>query len=100
MAGYSVGRRDGDTLVVDTIGFNGKTWLDNAGHPTTDALHTTERFHRRDFGNIDLQLTIDDPKAYIKPWTVAESLKFWPDTELLEYVCNENEQDRKHLPGN
>jgi hypothetical protein len=97
--GYSVGRWDGDTLVVDTIGFNGKTWLDGVGHPTTDALYTTERFHRRDFGHLDLQLTIDDPKAYTKPWTVAESMEFWPDTDLLESVCNENEKDLKHLPG-
>jgi len=61
--GYSVGRWDGDTLVVDLTGFNGKTWLDVVGHPTTDALHVTERFRRRDFGHLDIQLTIDDPKA-------------------------------------
>jgi hypothetical protein len=98
--GYSVGRWDGDTLVVDTTGFNGKKWLDNtAGHPSTDALHITERFRRRDFGHINLQLTIDDPKAYTKPWTVSLPLVFFPDTELLESVCNENEKDLKHLPG-
>jgi len=95
--GYSVGHWDGDTLVVDTAGFNGKAWLDFAGHPTTDALHIRERFRRRDFGHLDLQLTIDDPKAYPKPWTVSLSWQFRPDTELLEYVCNENEKDLKHL---
>jgi hypothetical protein len=71
--GYSVGRWADDTLVVETTGFNGKTWLDLSGHPTTDALRITERFRRRDFGHLDLQLTIDDPKAYTKPWTVVES---------------------------
>jgi hypothetical protein len=95
--GYSVGRWDGDTLVIDTTGFNGKMWLDLSGHPSTDALHITERFQRRDFGHLDLQLTIDDPKAYTKPWTVRESWQIFPGTELLEYVCNENEKDLKHL---
>jgi hypothetical protein len=97
--GYSLGRWDGDTLVVDTTGFNGKTWLDVAGHPATDALHVTERFRRRDFGHLDVQLTIDDPKAYAKPWTVSLSWQLWPDTELLEDVCNENEKDVKHMVG-
>jgi hypothetical protein len=95
--GYSVGRWDGDTLVVDTTGFNGKTWLDQTGHPITDAAHVTERFHRRDFGHMDLQFTIDDPKAYTKPWTVTEPMVLLPDTDLIEYVCNENEKDLKHL---
>jgi hypothetical protein len=98
--GYSVGRWDGDNLVVDTIGFNGKTWLDNrAGHPSTDALHITEQFRRRDFGHLDLTLTIDDPKAYTQPWTVKETMQISPDTELLEFVCNENEKDLKHIVG-
>ena len=96
--GYSVGRWDGDTLVVDTSGFNGKTWLDVRGHPTTEALHVTERFRRRDFGHLDIQLTIDDPKAYTKPWTVnLLPLHFDGDNELLEDVCNENEKDLKHM---
>ena len=97
--GYSVGRWDGDTLVTDTAGFNGKMWLDLSGHPSTDALYITERFQRRDFGHLDLQLTIDDPKAYTKPWTVNESWQIFPGTELLEYVCNENEKDVKHMVG-
>jgi hypothetical protein len=98
--GYSVGRWDGDVLVVDTTGFNGKKWLDQvAGHPTTNALHVTERFWRRDFGHLDIQLTIDDPKAYTKPWTITLPMQFDADTELLEYVCNENEKDLKHMVG-
>ena len=97
--GYSVGRWDGDTLVVDTTGFNGKTWLDVAGHPETEALHLTERFRRRDFGHLDLQITIDDPKAYTKPWSVEMPMQLFADTELMEYVCNENEKDSKHIMG-
>ena len=95
--GYSVGHWDLDTLVVETTGFNGKTWLDQAGHPTTDALRVTERFHRRDFGHLDIQVTIDDPKTYTKAWTVTEPMQLLPDTDLIEFVCNENEKDLKHL---
>lgn len=97
--GYSVGHWDGDTLVVDTSGFNGKTWLDVAGHPTTDALHIIEHFRRRDLGHLDIQITIDDPKAYTRPWAVMVRLQLDADTELLEYVCNENEKDVKHMVG-
>jgi hypothetical protein len=97
--GNSVDGWDRDTLVVDSTGFNGKSWLDLAGHPSTDALHITERFRRRDFGHLELQLTIDDPKAYNKPWTVNESWQLFLDTELIEFVCNENEKDLKHMVG-
>ncbi len=95
--GYSVGKWQGDTLVVDSSGFNGNTWLDQAGHPTTEALQVTERFHRRDFGHLDIQITIDDPKAYTKPWTVTEPFHLLADQDLIEFICNENEQDLKHL---
>jgi hypothetical protein len=95
--GYSAGHWEGETLVVETTGFNGKTWLDQAGHPTTDALHVTERYHRRDFGHLDIQVTIDDPKAYTRAWTVTEPMELLPDTDLIEFVCNENEKDLKHL---
>jgi hypothetical protein len=88
--GYSVGHWDGDTFVVETAGFNDKGWLDNAGKPATDHLRVTERFIRKDFGHMDIQITIDDSKAYTKPWTVTQQLAFQPDTELLEYICNEN----------
>jgi hypothetical protein len=97
--GYSVGRWDGDTLVVDTTGFNGRTWLDQVGHPATEALHVTERFHRTDFGHMDLKITIDDPKAYTKPWSVNEDLKLMVNSEIMEFICSENNRDVPHLPG-
>ena len=97
--GYSVGKWDGDALVVDTIGFNGKAWLDQEGHPASDALHVTERFRRTTFGQLELQITIDDPKTYTKPWTVIEKPHLLADTELLEFVCLENERDQKHMVG-
>jgi hypothetical protein len=97
--GYSVGKWEGDTLVVETVGFNGKSWLDLVGHPSTDALRITERLRRRDFGHLDIQLTVDDPKAYTKPWTLNMPELRFVDTELLENVC-ENEKDLKHLPNN
>jgi hypothetical protein len=95
--GYSIGQWDRDALVVESAGFNGKMWLDLAGHPTTEALRVTERFRRLDFGHLELALTIDDPKAYTKPWTATERLELSPDIDLLEFVCNENERDLKHL---
>src|SRR4051794_2641124 len=69
--GYSVGRWDGDTLVVDSAGFGDNVWLDNFGHPATDSLRVTERFRRQDFGHLSIEVTIDDPKTYRKPWTVT-----------------------------
>jgi hypothetical protein len=97
--GYSVGKWDGDTLVVESRGFNGKAWLDQLGRPTTDALHVTERFRRKDFGHLDIQVTIDDSKAYTKPWTVTYNADLLPEGELLEFICNENNRDLLHLPG-
>jgi hypothetical protein len=95
--GYSLGSWRGDELVVESTGFNGKTWIDVAGHPSTEALHITERLRRRDFGHLELQVTIDDPKAYTKPWTVGLPLHLLPDGDLLEFVCNENEKDSEHM---
>jgi hypothetical protein len=97
--GYSVARWDGDTLVVESSGFNGKAWLDQVGHPSTEALRVTERFIRRDFGHMDIVSTIDDPKAYKKPWSYTQPLRLLADTELLELVCNENNTDLPHLKG-
>ena len=97
--GYSVGHWDGDTLVVDSAGYTDQSWLDMGGHPHSEALHITERFHRRDFGHIDLSVTFQDPKAYNKPWTIAFTVNMAPDTEMLEYVCAENERDKTHLVG-
>ena len=95
---YSVGRWEGGTLVVENTGFNDLGWLDDGGHPQTEALHVTERFRRRDFGHMDLQLTIDDPKAYTKPWGPTLRLNFQPDDELMESIC-ENEKDVPHMVG-
>jgi len=97
--GYSVGHWEGDTLVVESNGFNGKAWLSGRGNPTTDAMHLTERIRRRDFGHMDIQITIDDPKAYTKPWTAQLHPELLPDTDLLEFVCGENERDVRHLVG-
>jgi hypothetical protein len=97
--GYSAGRWEGNTLVVDTRGFNGRSWLDQVGKPTTDKLHVIERYTRKDFGHMDLEITIDDPGAYTKPWTVKQNLTLLPDTELLEFICNENNKDVVHLSG-
>jgi hypothetical protein len=98
--GYSVGKWEGDTFVVDTIGVNERTWMDNAGRPHSDAMHLTERYTRKDFGHMDMQLTIDDPKAYTKPWTVSENARLMADTDLLEYICSEDNKDIPHLVGN
>jgi hypothetical protein len=90
--GYSSGTWDGDTLVIDTTGFVDETWLDFRGHPATDALHLIERYRRTDFGHLQIEFTIDDPKAYVKPWNVTMSFDLLPDTELIEHLC-ENEKD-------
>ena len=97
--GYSTAKWDGDTLVIDTRGFNGRLWLDQLGRPSTDALHVIERFHRRDFGHMDIQVTIDDPGAYTRPWSVMQEVALRHDTELMEFICNENNRDLEHLPG-
>jgi hypothetical protein len=97
--GYSTGHWDDDTLVVESTGFNGKIWLDQLGKPTTDQLSVTERFRRIDYGHMEIEATIDDPGAYTKPWTVKQTYHLLPDTELLEFICNENNQDLEHLPG-
>ena len=95
--GYSIGRWEGDAFVVETIGFNGKTHLDAFGHPHTEALRMTERYRRIDFGRIDVEITYDDPKTFAKPFTVTQTLRFQPDSELLEAVCTENQRDGQDL---
>ena len=97
--GYSIGKWEGDTLVVQSNGFNGKAWLDQAGHTTSEALRTTERYHRTAFGRLEITTTIDDPDVYKKPWTVVQPAVLFPDTDLLEHVCNENNKDLEHLKG-
>ena len=96
--GYSVGRWEGDTLVVESSGFTDRVWLDYDGHPHTEALRVTERYHRRDFGHLDVKVTFDDPGAYARPWTVSVPLELYPDTELLEEVCRENEKFLSRVP--
>ena len=97
--GYSVGHWDGDTLVVESFGFNDRTWLDHLGHPHTEALRMTERYHRRDFGNLDLEVTFSDPGAYSKPWTLAVTAQLAADTEMLEWVCKDNPRNVEHWVG-
>ena len=95
--GYSVGTWEGDSLAVDTVGFNDRGWLDGSGHPHSEALHIQERYRRRDFGHMDVQVTLDDPKMYTRPFSIKYTLDLVPDSELAEYVCDENERDRSHL---
>ena len=93
--GYSTGKWEGDTLVVDSGGFNGRIWLDQLGKPSTEALHVNMRFLRKDFGHMDIQITIDDPKAYTKPWTVTVEATLATSGDLLEFICLENEKDTR-----
>lgn len=97
--GYSVGRWDGNTLVVTTNGYNDRTLIDGEGHRHSEALRVTERFTRRDLGHMDVQVTFEDPKAYAKPITIPVEATLQPDTELIEYVCAENERSRPRLIG-
>jgi hypothetical protein len=95
--GYSVGRWNGDELNVTSAGFRDGIWLDRNGSPLTEAATITERFHRMNFGELEIQITVDDPKAYTKPWTVKLNSFLAPDTEMLDYYCLENEKDGRHL---
>jgi hypothetical protein len=95
--GYSVGKWVEDTLVVETRGFNGKSWIDQTGTPTTDQMRVIESFRRKDFGHLEIDVTVDDPKAYTRPWNVTYQANFLPDSELMEYVCLENEKDIVHM---
>jgi hypothetical protein len=97
--GNSVGQWEGDTLVVHTQGFNDKSWLDVSGHTHSEAMQLTESFHRRDFGHMEAQITVDDPKTYTKPFTINFNLRLLPDTDLIEFSCTENEKDVSHLSG-
>ena len=97
--GYSVGRWEGDTLVVESFGFNDRTWLDHDGHPHTEALRVTERYRRRDVGNLDVEVTFTDPGTYARPFTVAVRAELAADTEILEWVCNEGRSGLEHWVG-
>jgi hypothetical protein len=97
--GYSVGKWTGDVFVVETVGFNDKAPLDMLGHPRSESLHLTESFRRRDFGHLEAQITVDDPKTYTKPVTIRVNHRLRADTELIESFCSEGERDLAHFPG-
>jgi Carboxypeptidase regulatory-like domain len=96
--GHSTGRWDGDVLVVDTIGFNDRSWIDAQGHPHTEGMHVIERFRRADLGHLEIEFTIDDPGAYAKPWIIKRVAELDPGDEVGEYVC-ENNHDPEHMVG-
>lgn len=95
--GYSTGHWEGDTLTVQTAGFRDHMWLDAIGNPMTDAAKILEKFRRPDFGHMDIEVTVDDPKAYTKPWTVTLHQVIALNTDLLDFVCADNEKDDSHL---
>ncbi|HTA45253.1 MAG TPA: hypothetical protein VK789_22550 [Bryobacteraceae bacterium] len=97
--GNSVGKWDGDTLVIDVTGMNDKTFLDTNGHPHSDQLHLIEKFRRTGPETMSYEVTVDDPKVYVAPWTQSRVLRLQKGLELMEYVCLENEKDREHLRG-
>jgi hypothetical protein len=97
--GYSTGKWDGDTLVVETSGFRDGGWLDINGSPLTDAAKTIERFRRMNYGSLEIEITVDDPNAYTKPWTVKVNQRILLDSEMIEFICGENERDVPHLVG-
>jgi len=97
--GHSLGHWEGDTLVIDTVGFNDKFWFDFRGHPHTEKLHTVERYTRKNFGTLENKVTIDDPGAYSKPFTLTWNARLLPTGELMEYICQENNQDVSHIQG-
>jgi hypothetical protein len=95
--GYSIGKWDGDTLVVTTTGFRDGIWLDTRANPLTDSGKITERFRRVNYGRLEIEVTVDDPKVYTKPWTVKVNQMLAPDTDLIDFICAENEKDIKHM---
>jgi hypothetical protein len=95
--GYSSGRWEGDTLVVETVGFRDDVWLDVQGSPLTSAGKMTERFRRVNFGNLQIEVTIEDPTAYVAPFTVRVNQRILLDEELIEFICNENEKSVQHF---
>jgi len=95
--GFSIGRWEGDTFVITTGGFNGKAWLDQAGHPQTPRAHLTERYTRTDSLTLKYEVTIDDPGAYSKPWTTSNTVSWRPGFQLMEFICQENEKDSVHM---
>jgi hypothetical protein len=97
--GYSTGKWDGDTLVVQTTGFRDIGWLDEEGTPVTTNAHITERLRRPNYGTLEIEITIDDPKTFTKPWSYKLTQRLMPNTELIEFVCGENNRSTAHLVG-
>jgi hypothetical protein len=97
--GHSIGRWEGDTLVVDRVGFDERVWLDQDNHPHSDKLHLTERYRRPDLGHLEIEITVDDPGILGKPWTIKRVADFAPNEEIREFICNENNRDVEHLVG-
>ena len=98
--GYSVGRWEGDTLVVASSGFKDQSWIDEHGTPASDGLRLTERLRRPNFGTLEIQITVDDPKTFTRPFTFTLQQRLMPDTDLIEFVCGENNRSAAHLVGN
>jgi hypothetical protein len=97
--GHSIGHWEGDTLVVDTIGFNERFWLHREGYPHTESLHLIERFSRPTIGSLNYEITIDDPQAYTAPWSTSWIKSWNPDEEIIEYFCQDNNIDQYHMMG-
>ena len=97
--GHSIGHWEGDTLVIDTVGFDARSWLDAQGHPHTEMMHVIERFRRPDLGHLEIEFTIDDPGTYAKPWKIRRASDLDTSDDVGEYVCNENEKDVEHMVG-
>jgi hypothetical protein len=97
--GFSTAKWEGDTLVAHTLGLRDGSWLDRKGSPLTDAAKITERFHRVNYGRLEIELTVDDPKAYVHPWTITLNQLIVLNTELLDYYCLDNERDATHMVG-
>ena len=97
--GYSTGKWEGDTLVVTTTGFRDDVWLDVNGTPLTNTGKMTERFTRPNYGSLNIEITVEDPKVYTKPYTVRVAQRIMPNTDLIEFICNENEKSDAHLVG-
>jgi len=96
--GHSIGHWEGDTLVVDTVGFNDKSWLANQ-LPHTEKMHVIERFHRPDLGHLEIEITVEDPDTFVKPWVIKRVTELAPDDQVGEAICIENERDSGHLVG-
>src|SRR5690606_9811033 len=97
--GHSIGHWEGDTLVIDTIGFNERFWIHREGYPHTEALHLVERISRPDVDTLRYEITIDDPRTYTRPWTAAWTKQWTPDEDIIEYFCHDNNRDQYHMVG-